>query len=221
MHITAAWLRVSRCTSYKNQPCMWSLVNSPLLLLDEAVSVALFLSISWKHRWEFLVCGKSRIKMVKTAISTNKKLFHFHIFIFFIHISNKKRTHMVLRQGYLLFLPADSFKPVSVSIPGPQLDTRRHCQKKSSMVSVGLRGDPNHQFQFLCLPFLPVISLALHSTGKAASGSQPPHSTLLCLAGSCGFSCCRTWWLCRFLLPVLRVYQPLHQEGPLKSVQMQ
>lgn len=95
-----------------------------------------------------------------------------------------------------------------------QEDTAR--RDAPQCVSLGLGKDPNHQFWFLCLPFLPVIFLSLHSFGRVVSGSQTPHSTILCLAGSCGFSCCSRWWLRRFLLPALVVYQPLHQEEILK-----
>lgn len=121
--------------------------------------------------------------MVKTAISSQRKSSFIFISSFFSYTFPTRSTHTLYYvRGTSYFFLQTASKPVSVTIPGPQLDTRRHCQKKSSMVSLGLRGDPNHQFQFLCLPFLPVISLALHSTGKAASGSQPPplHSSVSC-----------------------------------------
>lgn len=93
---------------------MWSLLNSSLLLLDEAVTVALLLNIHRKHRWKFLVCSKSRSKMAKTAISGQRKScvsFSFFFFFFLlIHFSNKKQTYVVLHQGCLLFLPTVCFK---------------------------------------------------------------------------------------------------------------
>jgi len=76
-------------------------------------TAALFLSLQMKHRWEFLVYGKSRSKMVKPARSSQRKSsvsFSYLSYFCLIHFFNKDHTHTALCQGCLLFLLACSFR---------------------------------------------------------------------------------------------------------------
>lgn len=185
-------------------------------------TAALFLSLQMKHIWEFLVYGKSRNKMIKPARSSQRKSsvsFSYLSYFYRIHFFNKDHTHTVLCQGCLLFLLACSFKTPGCSY---------YCFRITILHREALSEEKHHGFSWagerpkppvlVPLPAFPPydFSFSPHFRQSWFRKSTPPHSTPLCLAGSCGFSCCRRRWLCRFLLPAPVVYQPLHQEETLK-----
>lgn len=160
--------------------------------------------------------------MVKPARSSQRKSsasFSYLSYFCLIHFFNKDHTHTVIlyyvRGASYFFLHAAS-KPqvVAITVSGPQFYTGRHCLVHHGFSWAGERPKP---LVLVPLPAFPPCDFSFSpQCQQGCFRSQTPHSILLCLAGNCGFSCCRRRWLCRFLLPALVVYQPLHREEILK-----
>lgn len=188
-------------------------------------TAALFPSLQMKHKWEFLLHGKSGSEMVERARSSKKKKkkssisFSYLSHLCLTHVFNKDHTHTVLWEGYLLFLLACSFKPPSCSY---------YCFRTTILHREALSEEKLHGFSWaegrlkppvlVPLPAFPLRDFFFLSTVSAGllQEIKPPRSAPLGLAGSCGFSCCRRRWLCRFLLPAPAVRGRLHQEETLK-----
>lgn len=209
---------MSHCTSERKRSAMHvEPPEQPSSTVWWSGVAILFLSLKLKCRLEVLVFGKCRRKMVKPARTSqrnNSVSFSRLPYFCLIHFFNKDHTHAVLCQGCILFLLACSFK-----IPG----CIHYCFKTTILHRKALSEEKHHGFSWagerpkspvlVPLPaFPPCDFLSFHSfSGSLQEVKYLPTSSLLCLAGSCGFSCCR-----RYLLPVLAVYQPLRQDVTLK-----